>query len=210
VPAAPAGWAPPTWLALLAAAVLVALAARQVRRTSPDTTPEGWLVTVEVVLLSATPDGALAYRVLASGLPASADPDATALALGGLTPDPAPGALSHATSWRTTPDRGLVLTYTALPDPDPTGASPLTEPSIVCSDDPLRPAPAGLHAHHVAAHGARHFAYLARTDPTVRRSAAVLPEMWALLAGTADAPVAPHDRAHALAECEQSSAPAPC
>jgi hypothetical protein len=162
-----------------------------------------------VVLLSVAADGTLAYRVLTSNLPPAADPDAAALAVSGLDRQPPlVGAVSHATSWRATPGGGLVLTYTALPDPDATGAVPLKDPSIVCSADPLRPAPAALHAHHIAAHGARHLAYLASTDPIVRRSAATAPQIWALLASTAHAPVACHDRAHALAERWSSPTPA--
>jgi transposase InsO family protein len=103
-------------------------------------------------------------------LPIGADPDAAALAVSGLDRDqPPPGAVSHATSWRAAPGGELVLTYTALPDPASDQAVPLTAPSIICSNDPLRPVPDGLHAHHVAAHGARHLAYLARTDPAVGR-----------------------------------------
>lgn len=202
MPVSAAGdWSPPLWLSALAAVALVVLAAHHVHRTRPPTAPDrGWTVTLEVVLLSVAADGTLAYRVLTSHLPAGADPDATALAVSGLDHHPPiAGAVSHSTSWRAGPDRGVVLTYTAVPDPEPTGAVPLNEPSIVCSADPLRPAPAGLHAHHVAAHGARHLAYLAHTDPTVRCSATTAPEIWALLARTACAPVAPHDQAHDLA-----------
>lgn len=209
MPATAGDWAPPLWLTALAAVALVALAAHHVHRTGPPSDRDrGWTVTIEVVLLSIAADGTLAYRVLTSQLPTGTDPDAAALAVSGLDHHPSTvGAVSHATSWRATPDRGVVLTYTAVPDPDPTGAVALTEPSIVCSADPLRPAPAGLHAHHIAAHGARHLAYLAHTDPTVRCSAATAPEIWALLAKTAHAPVAPHDQAHDLAERRPSPSP---
>jgi hypothetical protein len=91
----------------------------------------GWTVTIEVVLLSVAADGSLAYRVLTSHLPASTDPDAAALAVSGLDRQPPiVGAVSHATSWRATPNRGVVLTYTALPDPNATGGVPLKDPSI--------------------------------------------------------------------------------
>lgn len=202
VPVTAGEWAPPLWLTALAAVVVVVLVAYRVRRTRPAEDRDlGWTTMIEVVLLSVAADGALAYRILTSALPAGADPDAAALAVSGLHGhSPIAGAVSHSTSWRAAPGRGLVLTYTALPDPDPTGAAPLTEASIVCSTDALRPAPAGLHAHHIAAHGARHLAYLARTDPMVRRAAAKAPQMWALLADTAQVPVAPHDQAHDLAQ----------
>ncbi len=201
MPATAGDGAPPLWLSALAAVALIALTVHHVHRTRPQTGPDrGWPVTIEVVLFSVAADGALAYRVLTSHLSSGSDPDAAALAVSGLDHHPSTvGAVSHATSWRATPDPGVVLTYSAVPDPQPTGAVPLNEPSIVCSANPLRPAPGGLHAHHVAAHGARHLAYLAHTDPTVRRSAATSPEIWALLAKTAHAAVAPHDQAHDLA-----------
>lgn len=209
MPATAGDWVPPLWLSALAAVALIALTAHHVHRTRPSTDRDlGWPVTIEVVLLSIAADGTLAYRVLTSHLPAGSDPDAAALAVSGLDHHPSTvGAVSHASSWRATPDQRVVLTYTAVPDPEPIGAVRLNEPSIVCSADPLRPAPAGLHAHHVAAHGARHLAYLAHTDPTVRRSATAAPEIWALLAKTAQAPVAPHDQAHDLAERRPSPSP---
>jgi hypothetical protein len=59
---------------------------------------------------------------------------------------------------------------------------------------------AGFHTHHVAAHGARHLAYLAETDPSVVAASAAAPELWSALAAAVDRlPVAEHERAHALA-----------
>lgn len=93
-----------------------------------------------------------------------------------------------------------MLTYTVVPDPEPAAGTPLREPSIVCSGDPLRPSPPVLHAHHVAAHGARHLVFLADTDPTVRRAARQAPGLWAALrAAVHSLPVAEHGPAHALA-----------
>lgn len=192
------------WLAACAVLVLSGLAARQVAQTRPLTAAPApdWQVTLEVVLLSVTTGGTLAYRILHRPLPAGTDPDAAALAVSGLSRDqPPPGAVSQATSWRAAPGGELVLTYTAVPDPAAAcRAVPLTAlPSIICSDDPLRPAPDGLHAHHLAAHGARHLAYLARTDPAVGRCVGDAPAIWRLINETASAPVAPHDQAHTLA-----------
>lgn len=207
-----AAWEPPVWLATCAVVVLSGLAARQVAHTRPlpATSARHRQVVVEVVLFSVTSGGALAYRILHAPLPAGVDPDSAALTVSGLDRErPAPGAVSHATSWRAAPDGRLVLTYSALPDPSAAGrAVLLTTPSIVCSDDPLRPAPDGLHAHHVAAHGARHLAYLVRTDPVVGRSARLAPEIWRLICETAGTPVAPHDQSHALAEERTPSLPA--
>ncbi len=204
MPLPDADWAPPAWLAACAAVALAWLAARYVARLGPlPAAPEpGWRVTLEVVLLSAGADGALSYRVLRTSLPGGADPDAAALAASGLDEVvPPPGAVSHATSWRAVPGGEVVLTYTVVPDPSPAGqAVPLTAPSIICSDHPLKPSPRGLHDHHVAAHGARHLAYLAVTDPAVRRCANAAPDVWRAISTTASAPVAPHQQAHALAE----------
>jgi hypothetical protein len=199
------------WLAACAAVILGGLAARQVARTGPAPAAPApdWQVTLEVVLLSVTAGGALAYRILHRPLPVGADPDAAALAVSGLDRDqPPPGAVSHATSWRAAPGGELVLTYTALPDPASDQAVPLTAPSIICSNDPLRPAPDGLHAHHVAAHGARHLAYLARTDPAVGRCVGDAPAIWGLINETTSAPVAPHHQAHTLAERRTPRLPA--
>ena len=159
-----------------------------------------WRVDLEVVLLSARPDGLLGYRVVTGRLPRGASPDLLARRLAGLDDGPPPdGAVSHATSWRWTSGGRLVLTWTAVPDRCPQAAAPLTGPSIVCSADPLLPTPDGLHLHHVAAHGARHLAYLAGNDPTVGRAAAAAPALWDAVRAAASAPVDEHDRAHALA-----------
>ncbi|WP_340290965.1 hypothetical protein [Aquipuribacter hungaricus] len=64
--------------------------------------------------------------------------------------------LLHSTSWRFEPGEGVVLTYAALPDPDPTApAVPLLHPAVVSSGDPVRPQPDLLHPHHVVAHAVR-------------------------------------------------------
>lgn len=115
---------------------------------------------------------------------------------------PAAGRVSHSTSWRhVAPDR-LVLTYAVVPDPDPARpAIPLDPAGIVSSGDPLLPAPAEIHDHHVAAHAVRHLAYLAETDPTVRTAARQHPALWAAIARyAASTPVGTHSEVHALAE----------
>jgi len=161
-------------------------------------TGSGREVHIEVVLLGLVDSKGLSYRTVRTALPGHADPDQHALALAGLV-DGQPGAVCHSTSWRTEGEV-LVLTYGATPDPSPQHALALDEPSVVCSKDPVRPRPELVHAHHVAAHAARHLAYLALQDPTVRDSLQQLPELLSQLQSlAATVPVAPHGRAHALA-----------
>ena len=183
--------------------------ARKPRATISDQPATAWTVSVEVVLLSAAADDTLRYRVVSSPATASLEPDASALALSGLGSEPAAaGALLHATSWRCTAPGHLVVTYAALPDTTPTGTVDLTAPSIVCSADPLRPAPALVHAHHVAAHGVRHLAYLHATDPTVAAAGRENQTLWRkILAAAAGMPVAEHEHAHSLAAAARVQLP---
>lgn len=155
-------------------------------------------VVIELVRFALTGGQELSYQVGRDDLPASAAPDDHALALSGVGPGE-PGGVCHSTSWRY--DTGVVvLTYAATPLRLVGASQPLVEPAVVCSDDPLRPTPPALHAHHVVAHAARHLAYLARHDPTVAATAQVRPQLWAALQQAADRmPVAPHARAHSLA-----------
>lgn len=121
------------------------------------------------------------------------------VARGGLQPG-SPGAVVHATSWRFEDAGHLVLTYAALPCPVDGAGDVLRNTGILCSPDPLRPSPAGLHQHHVVAHAARHLAYLAEHDPTVRAAAADSPCAWSALSRTVrDMPPTDHLDAHALA-----------
>lgn len=220
VPSSAGAYEPPLWVAACAMLVLTWLVARQLMQTHPpvdiqaSSDATGWRVCVEVVLLSVTSDGELAYRILTAPLPSGTDPDAAALAVSGLDrQDRPPGCVSHATSWRAVSPAELVLTYTALADSATAArasaepASRLTAPSVVCSEDPLRPTPFGLHAHHVAAHGARHLAYLACTDPVVARCAEEAPSIWRLISETASAPVAPHRYAHIQADPSTATSP---
>jgi hypothetical protein len=157
-----------------------------------------WPVLVEVVLLRLGPDGHLEHRTVASELASPSDVDDHALALsGGLASD----AVLHSTSWRQEQGR-LVLTYAALPDPNPAApAQSLVAPSVVAGSTSLRPSPDVLHAHHVAAHAVRHLADLAERDPVVTAAAAQQPQLWAEVTRTARrTPTGTHDVVHALAE----------
>ena len=149
----------------------------------------GWSVGVEVALLAVDDRGRLGYRVVAGSAAPAAAPDQVALELAALPPDAA-GVVVHATSWRYEDAGHLVLTYAAMPcDPRP-GDTPLVGVGVLSSDDPLLPAPAGLHEHHVVAHAARHLGYLARHDRTVRACAAAAPRPWqALQQAVRDMPV---------------------
>lgn len=135
---------------------------------------------VEVVLLSvgAAP-AALRYRARAAALAGGRHPDEVARDLSGLDVDPA--GLLHSTSWRFQHDR-VVLTYAALPDPDPRGAVPVPVDGGAASADPLAPAPARIQLGDVAAHACRHLAYLRLTDPLVAEQAEAAPDLWRLIA----------------------------
>lgn len=111
--------------------------------------------------------------------------------------------LLHSTSWRFEPGNGVVLTYAALPDPDPAApAVALLHPAVVSSGDPVRPQPDLLHPHHVVAHAVRHLVELAGRDPAVA-AAAALPwrrRTWQVMAEeAARMPTGTHAAAHAAA-----------
>ena len=160
-----------------------------------------WSVVVEALLLRRLEDGALAFRRLARQAPADADLDSFAHDLTGALDGPA-GAVLHSTSWRVERPGRLVVTYAALPDPEPgRPAVLLLEPAVVVGATALRPSPQVLHAHHVAAHAVRHLADLAERDPVVRAAAALQPELWDAVARTAARTPAAgsHEQAHLLA-----------
>lgn len=141
--------------------------------------------TVETILLSAT-HGRLHFRVRRAPLPDGGHPDALARELAGFH-DVDSGRLLHSTSWRYAHGR-VVLTYAALPDPDPSDAVPLDlwRP-LAYADDPMAPALTQVDDEDVAAHACRHLAYLRRTDPLVALTADVAPQLWDLLAGLSPA-----------------------
>jgi hypothetical protein len=136
---------------------------------------------VEVVLLSVLPCPAavLRYRTRTAVLDGGRHPDEVARDLAGLGGDRA--GLLHSTSWRFQRDR-VVLTYAALPDPDPAGAVAVPVDGGATSDDPLAPAPLRIGAGDVAAHACRHLAYLRHTDPLVAERAGTAPGLWRLIA----------------------------
>ncbi len=144
--------------------------------------PAGVPVHVETILLGATAGG-LTYRLRCAALHGREHPDDRALALSGLTRDPhgRSGVLLHSTSWRFDPT-GVVLTYAALPDPDPSGAVPLARPpEFTGSTDGLSPSPDLILPEHVVVHACRHLAWLLRNDPLVRALASGQPRLWELI-----------------------------
>ena len=160
-----------------------------------------WSVAVEALLLRRLEDGLLAFRRVVRDAPPDADLDAFARELAGALDGPA-GAVLHSTSWRVDRPGRLVVTYAALPDPEPgRPAVPLLEPAVVVGATPLRPSPPVLHGHHVAAHAVRHLADLAQRDPVVRAAAALQPGLWeAVVRTAARTPAAgSHEEAHLLA-----------
>ena len=161
--------------------------------------PGGWTVHVEVALLVVDEQGRLRYRTRRAAATTAAAPDQVALELAELPRD-APGGVVRATSWRYEDAGHLVLTYAAMPCEPGREDLDLAGVGVLCSDDPLRPAPAGLHEHHVVAHAARHLDYLAQHDQTVRDAARRAPAAWAALHGAVhDMPVTEHLDGHELA-----------
>jgi hypothetical protein len=167
-----------------------------------------WSVVVEALLLRRLEDGLVAFRRVAGEATDDEDLDRLAHALAGPLDEPA-GAVLHSTSWRVERAGRLVVTYAALPDPEPgRPAVPLLEPAVVVGPTALRPSPQTLHGHHVAAHAVRHLADLAERDPVVRAAAVLQPDLWAAVARTAARTPAAgsHGEAHRLAA---QAAPAP-
>jgi predicted PurR-regulated permease PerM len=120
-------------------------------------------VLVEVILLSAEPEqpGQLRYRSESAVL--TAGPDDLAASLAELDH---PHAILHSTSWRFADDV-VVLTYAALPDPDPhLPTRPVPLGQVVTSGDPEEPDPQP-DLDNVAAHACRHLAFLMKTDSAV-------------------------------------------
>ncbi|MFJ4434758.1 hypothetical protein [Streptomyces sp. NPDC088923] len=141
-------------------------------------------VVVEVLFLRHDPASGLAWRRVATDLPARTHPDRVVGHLGRSGGQPSAAALAHSTSWRCEEGGQVVLTYLAHPDPDPAApAVTLTAPEVLArgaaSD---RPAPEHVSVAQVAAHAVRHLVFLRRTDPVVAAYLAGLPGLGAALA----------------------------
>jgi hypothetical protein len=125
-------------------------------------------VLVEVVLLGVRPTSTgveeLGFRTVCEPLSAGTEPDVVARKTSRLPVDES--ALLHSTSWRFD-DGQVVLTYVALPDPDPDAPRHRIAASVAQCDDAAHPSPSVAVAE-VAAHACRHLAFLAATDSEVR------------------------------------------
>ncbi|MGX6607480.1 hypothetical protein ACWKSP_35945 [Micromonosporaceae bacterium Da 78-11] len=152
--------------------------------TTPDTAkpPVSWAaVAVETLLLGAH-NGHLTYRAARQDLLGNEHPDTAAHRMAGFTSEQRPdGGILHSTSWRF--DAGqIVLTYAALPDPDPSTASTLhAPPEPARGSDLFTPSPPQVQQTDVVAHACRHLAFLNHTDPTVTAASRRQPELWKLL-----------------------------
>ncbi len=136
---------------------------------------------VETLLLGVH-DGHLTYRTAHQALLGTEHPDSTARRLAGLTTnEPDDGRMLHSTSWRFAAGR-IILTYAALPDPEPATASPLGPPApLAMGTDPLTPSPPAVDAADVVGHACRHLAFLRHTDPVVAAASRWNPGIWELL-----------------------------
>ncbi|BCB84198.1 hypothetical protein [Phytohabitans suffuscus] len=130
---------------------------------------------VESVLLSAR-GGRLCFRTVCGPLGDGEHPDACARSLAGHGV-----GLLHSTSWRHSAG-GIVLTYVALPDPDPSApVEPVLDLPATRGPDPLSPSPEAVLPVDVAAHACRHLAFLRHTDPQVAAAATGARELWDLI-----------------------------
>jgi hypothetical protein len=150
-------------------------------RPGPDTPSlPGVAVAVETLLLGMH-DGRLTWRLAEQFLTDDEHPDAAALRLAGFGDSDTMGRVLHSTSWRFADGR-IVLTYAALPDPDPRTATvfELPEPTPG-GGDALSPSPPHVASTAVVAHACRHLAFLSRTDRVIAHAATANPQLWALL-----------------------------
>lgn len=148
---------------------------------SDDPIVPGVPVSVETLLLGMR-SGRLTYRAAECHLGDNEHPDTAALRLAGFAgARPGDGRVLHSTSWRFAEGR-IVLTYAALPDPEPATATLLGPPTTPAgSADPLAPSPPQVDQPEVAAHACRHLAFLRHTDPAVAAAGRLNPRLWALL-----------------------------
>ena len=147
----------------------------------------GVAVVVETLQLGFFGDH-LTFRVREQLLGDDEHPDRVARSLAGFGDRGADGQLLHSTSWRFAAGR-IVLTYAALPDPDPATATRLDGVGLTAvAAGPLDPSPAGTDRPAVARHACRHLAFLRRTDRVVAASARYHPRLWDLIGRHEPAP----------------------
>jgi hypothetical protein len=142
--------------------------------TSDDNVP----VRIELIILAADGDR-LTYRTVQRRLTARAEPDAVAKAAWGLPPG-VPDGLLHSTSWRHEAGE-VVLTYVAIPDADGSAERMPVAGWIAQGEDGMKPSP-NVDLAEVAAHAARHLAFLRRTDDELAGALSAHPAVERLLA----------------------------
>jgi hypothetical protein len=135
-------------------------------------------VIIEVVLLDVRqPDDELGFRTVQEPFAPGTEPDTAARRMSHV---PAGSGLLHSTSWRFD-DGQIVLTYVALPDPDPEAPHRPVAPRVARGDDATSPSPDDAADAEVAAHACRHLAFLAETDDDVGTALRRYPEISQLL-----------------------------
>jgi hypothetical protein len=138
-------------------------------------------VRIEVILL-AVDDQRLTFRAVHHPLDGGDEPDDVARTAAGLATGSAP-TLLHSTSWRHD-DGHVVLTYVALPDPDPGAVRFPVGATIEQGEDGADPSP-DVDLADVAAHACRHLAFLDRTDAEVSAALVDQRELRGLVRGFA-------------------------
>jgi hypothetical protein len=135
-------------------------------------------VIIEVVLLDVRQhDEELGFRTVREPFTPGTEPDTAARRMSHV---PTGSGLLHSTSWRFK-DGEIVLTYVALPDPDPGAPHRPVAPNVARGDDATSPSPDDAAAAEVAAHACRHLAFLAATDNDVSAALGGYPAIAQLL-----------------------------
>ncbi|MFC4530734.1 hypothetical protein [Sphaerisporangium dianthi] len=134
-------------------------------------------VTIETLALRVDLSGSWAYRRLVTTPLPGESPDQAARRVSGVSADQT-AVTVHSTSWRYEPGGEVVLTYAVCPDPwTHLPAVRLPYMRVARGGAPATPSPVDMTVANVVAHGIRHLAYLKVTDPVVRATLEVVPEI---------------------------------
>ncbi|MET8142578.1 hypothetical protein ABZU32_19910 [Sphaerisporangium sp. NPDC005288] len=138
-------------------------------------------VMVETLALRADSSGGWSYRRLVTTPLPGENPDQAARRAAGVSAEQV-SVTVHSTSWRYEPSGEVVLTYAVCPDPwTHLPAVRLPYMRVARGGAPATPTPDDMTVANVVAHGIRHLAYLKVTDPVVRATLEVVPEIAAAL-----------------------------
>lgn len=122
-------------------------------------------VFVEVFFFSVTAEG-LMFRVESELLPEDISPVELVHIIAGWVDSPPEGSVAHSTSWRY--DAGdIVLSWAVSPDVSLTQPTQVLTTSVALGASAVSPVVLNLSVNMVAAHAARHLAFLLHTDPLV-------------------------------------------